>query len=104
MESRCNVLRCTANALYVLQQADHLGDRLGQGMFKLLRNGGDLRSNLRPDVAFDQIIDLIEPSHGPNRMVREVYGGVDQQLLRQLDDGAVCAADVLAGAALRAEP
>ena len=39
LESCRNVLRCTVNALYVLQQANDLCDRLGQRMFKLLRNG-----------------------------------------------------------------
>ena len=36
MERGGNVLSCTVNTLHVLQQTDHLGDRLRQGMFKLL--------------------------------------------------------------------
>ncbi len=39
MERRCDVFRCAVNALHVLQQANHLGDRLRQRVFKLLRNG-----------------------------------------------------------------
>ena len=39
MERGRNVLSCAVNALHVLQQANHLGDRLRQGMFKLPRDG-----------------------------------------------------------------
>ena len=92
------------NALHVLQQANHLGDRLRQRVFKLLRNGGDLRPDLRANVALDEIVDLIEPGHGADWLVCKIYGRVDEQLLGQLDDGAVCAADMLARAALRPKP
>ena len=104
VERRRNVLRRAVNALHVLQQANHLGDRLRQRMFKLLRDGGDLRAHLRANVALDEIVDLIESGHEADGLVREIYGGVDEQLLRQLDDGAVRTADMLARAALRAKP
>ena len=104
MERCGDVLRRAVNALHVLQQANHLGDRLRERMFKLLRDGGDLRADLRANVALDEVVDLIEPRHRADRLVCEIDGRVDEQLLGELDDGAVRAADVLARAALRAKP
>ena len=104
VESRCDVFRRAVNALHVLQQADHLRDRLRQRVFELLRDGRDLRADLGADVALDEVVDLIEPGNGADRLVCKIDGRVDQQLLGELDDGAVRAAHVLARAALRAKP
>jgi hypothetical protein len=104
MERRRNVFRRAVNTLHVLEQANHLGDWLCEGVLELLRNCGDLHPDFRADVSFDEVVDLIKPGHGANRLVREVYCRIDKQLLRQLDDRAVCATDMPAGAALRPEP
>src|SRR5260221_2996663 len=73
-------------------------------MFKFLRYCGDLRPDLRTDVAFDEVVDLIEPCHRADSLARKIDGGVDEQLLGQLDDGAVRAAHVFARAALCPKP
>jgi hypothetical protein len=72
-------------------------------VFELLRNGGDLCSHLRADISFDEVVDLIEPDDGAQGEIRKIDGGVDEQLLRELDDCSVRAADVLAGTALCAQ-
>ena len=102
---RCgDVFRRAVNALHVLQQANHLGDRLRKRVFKLLRYGGDLRPDLGADVALDEVVDLIEPRHGADWLACKIDGRVDEQLLGQLDDRTVCAAHVLARATLRPQP
>ena len=103
MKCRRDVLRRTVNALHVLQQTDDLCDRLCQRMLELLREGSDLRTHLRADVVLDEVVDLVESDDGADRKFRQVHGGVDEQLLRKLDDGSVRAADVLARAALCAQ-
>ena len=50
----------------------------------------------RRDVALDQVVDLVEPDQLADVLVREVDLRVDEHLLRELDDRAVRAADVLA--------
>jgi hypothetical protein len=98
-----DVLGAAVDALHVLEQADDLRHRLRQRVVDLLRDGGDLRAHLGADVALDEVVDLIEPHEVAELGVGEVHRRVDEELLRELDDGAVRAADVLAGAALRAQ-
>ncbi len=92
------------HALDVLQQADHFGDGLREGRAEFLGDCRDLGAHLGADVALDEVVDLVESHERAELLVGEVDGGVDEQLLRELDDGAVGAADVLARAALGAEP
>ena len=98
-----DVLGGAVDALHVLEEADDLRDRLRERVAQLLRDGGDLRAHLRTDIALDEVVDLVEPNERAERRVGEVDSRVDEQLLRELDDGAVGAADVLARAALRAK-
>ena len=98
-----DVLRAAVDALHVLEQADHLRDRLRERVVQLLGDRRDLRAHLGADVPLDEVVDLIEPHQRAERLVGEVHRRVDQQLLRELDDRAVRAADVPARAALRAQ-
>ena len=74
-----------------------------RGWLDLARDLGDLGANLRPDVALDEVVDLVEAREGADGLVGEVDSRVDQHLLGELDDRAVGAADVLARAALGAQ-
>ena len=58
------------DALHVLEQADHLGDRLRERVAQLLGDGGDLRADLGADVALDEVVDLIEPRERADRLRR----------------------------------
>jgi hypothetical protein len=49
-----------------------------------------------PMFVFHKIVYLIEAGERSERSVSEIYRGVDEELLRQLDDGAICPADVSA--------
>ena len=92
------------HALHVLEQADDLRDRLRERVVTSFGDGRDLRAHLGADVALDEVVDLVEP-HQRRRAAASARftAGIDQELLRELDDGAVGAADVLARAALRAQ-
>ena len=72
MERCRDVFGRAVNALHVLQQANHFGDRLRKRMFKLFRYGGDLRSDLRANVALDEVVDLIEPRHRADWLVCKI--------------------------------
>ena len=96
-----SALRCTLFT-YCSRQIT-LATGCASGWFELLGDGGDLGAHLGADVPLDEVVDLIEPHEGAERRVGEVHGRVDQELLRELDDGAVRAADVLARAPLRAQ-
>ena len=49
------------NALHELEQADRLGHRLRQWMVDLLRIAAIFAADLGGDVAFDEVVDLVEP-------------------------------------------
>ena len=91
------------DALDVLEEADGLGHGLRERVVQLLRIAAILAAHLAGDVALDEIVDLVEAGERAEGLVREVHGRVDEELLSELDDGAVGAADVLASAALRAQ-
>src|SRR6185437_15197078 len=80
-----------------------LGDRLRERVAQLLRDGGDLGAYLRGDIAFHEVVYVVEANEGTERRTSEVNSRVDQQLLCQLDDGPVSATDVPTRAALRAK-
>jgi hypothetical protein len=98
-----DILGTAMHTLHILQQADHLRDRLRQRMAQLLVNGGNLRADLRANVPFDKIVNLIKADELADLGISKVHGRVDQQLLGELDYRAVRAADMLARAALRSE-
>lgn len=60
-------------------------------------------AHLGANVPLDEVVDLIEPHERPARLLSEVHGGVDEELLGQLEDRAVRATNVLARTSLRAE-
>ena len=91
------------DALHVLEQADDLCHWLGQDVVDPLRDCRDLGAYLGTNVPFDEIVDLIEPHERSERPLREVHGGVDEELLCKLDDRAVRATNVLGRTSLRAE-
>ena len=64
-------------------------------MIKLFRYGRDLSPNLRANIALDEVIHLIEPGYGTEGLICEVYSGINQQLLRKLDDGTIRATTCL---------
>ena len=76
VERGSNVLRRAVHTLHILTRANHFGDWLRQRMFKLLRDSGDLRANLRANVAVDEIVDLIEPSHAPRGWSASLTAGL----------------------------
>ena len=93
------------DALHVLQQADRpsrpaapAGGRAPSAIAAILPRTS------RADVALDEVVDLVEPRERRRPAASARFDGrVDEQLLRELDDRAVRAADVLARAALRAQ-
>src|SRR5690606_30912100 len=103
MQACRDVLSGPVNAAHVLEQANGLGYRLSQRMVDLLLNVVDLAANFAGDVAGDQIVDLVHPRERAESLGRQIHVRVDEQLLSELDDGAVGATDVLAGATLRAQ-
>jgi len=62
------------HALHVLEEADDLGDGLRERMAQLLGDSRDLRAQLGADVAFDEVIDLVESDQGAERLVGQVNG------------------------------
>ena len=88
------------NCLGKLQQANHFGHGLCQRVVHLVRDRNDLRADVRTDVAFDQVVDLVQADQRADRRLRNHGRGIDQELLRQFDDGAVGATNVFAGSAL----
>src|ERR1017187_1464597 len=91
------------DALYILEQANDLGRGLRHWVAQLPSNGSNLGANFRPDVAFDEIVDLIQSHQGSQLFVGQVDGRIDKQLLGKLDDGAVSTPDVLTQSALRTQ-
>ena len=89
------------DALDVLEQADRLRHRLRERVLDLLPDLVDLAADLAGDVAGDEVVDLVDPGERADRLGCQVDVRVDQELLGELDDRAVGAADVLARAALR---
>ena len=97
-----DVLRRAVDALDVLEQADRLGHRLGERDASTSRlDPVDLAADLAGDVPRDELVDLVDARERADRLIGEVDVRVDEELLRELDDRAVRAADVLARAALR---
>jgi hypothetical protein len=76
---------------------------LRQRVVNFVRDRNDLRPDVRSDIAFDQVVYLVQADQRADRRFGHHGRRIDQQLLRQLDDGAVGAADVLAGSALHPE-
>ena len=103
MQGSGDVLRRAVDAAHVLQQADGLGNGLGERVRDLAADIGDLGADLAANVAGDEVVDLVGPRKGADGGVGQGHIGVNQQLLGELDDGAVGAADVLAGTALGAQ-
>src|SRR5260370_1839635 len=73
-------------------------------MTQLLRDGGNLAPHLGADVALDEVVDLVETDQRAEGRLGEPDSRIYEELLREFDDGAVCATDVFARATLRTEP
>ena len=92
------------NAAHVLEKADGLGHRLRECVVDLLADVVDLAANLAADVPRHQVVDLVDPSQGTEGRRCEIDIRVDEELLSELDDGAIGTADVFARTALRPQP
>src|SRR5581483_1543424 len=99
-----DVLSATMHTLHVLQQADHFCDGLREWVVQLFRDRRDFRPHLGADIALDEVINLVQAGKGADRVVGEIHRGINQQLLGELDDGAVGSSDVLASTALGPHP
>jgi hypothetical protein len=65
----------------------------------LVTNVVDLAPHFAADITGDEIIHLVDAGKRPNRRRGQVNVRMDEKLLRQFDDGTICAAHVLASAA-----
>src|SRR5262249_547879 len=63
----------------------------------------DLAADLARYIPGDEVVDLVDPREHADLLIREVDVGMNEELLRELDDRAVRPADVLARAARRAQ-
>src|SRR5437016_14309584 len=99
MQSGCDVFGCPMNALHVLEEANDLRNRLSERIVEFLCDRGDLRSDLGSNVALDKIVNLVEANEFAYRLLSEIDGWVNQELLCQLDNGAIRPADMFTGAA-----
>ena len=104
MQSSREILRRAVNTADVLKQADRLGDGLRQRVGDLLADIVDLAAHLAGDIPRHQVVHLVDPSQGTERLRREIDVRVNEKLLGELDDGAIGAANVLARSALRPQP
>src|SRR5947207_14154160 len=104
MQGSSDVLDRAMHALHILEEADDLGDGLRERVAQLLGDSRDLRAQLGANVALDEVIDVVESHQNAERLVAQVNGRVDEQLMRELHDRTVRAANVLARTALRAKP
>ena len=103
VEAGGHILGRAPDALHELEKADRLGYRLRLGMVDLGWDRGDLGADIGRDVALDEVVDVVEADERADILGRKPCLRIDQELLGQLDDRAVGAADVPAGAALGAQ-
>ena len=104
MEAGGDVLGRAMDVFDELEKADGLGDGGGPGVFHLPADVADLGPELAGDVACDQVVDLVDAHQRPGLLVAQGNAGMDEELLGELDDGAVCATHVMRGPPLRAQP
>jgi hypothetical protein len=104
MQRRRDVLGRAVDALHVLEQADGLRHGCASGWFTSVLIAAIFPRISLADVAGDEVVDLVDGRQLRRGLFGELHARVDEELLRELDDGAVRAADVLARAALGAKP
>ena len=68
--ARGDVLGRAVDAPHVLEQADGLGHRLGQGVRRPARDVVDLAADLAADVAGNEVVDLVDARQGADRLRR----------------------------------
>ncbi len=95
-----DVVRRAVDTFDELEQADGLGHGLRHGVYFLGRDALDLVADVAVDVVAHQVVDVVDTHQVAYRMIAQSDLGMGQELLGQLDDRAVGAADVAAGPAL----
>jgi len=98
-----DVLRGAMEGGHELEQADGFGDFFGKGVCHFLGDTGNLAAQLAGDVPRDEVVDLVDACKCAHWQLTESNVPMNEQLLGELDDGAVGAADVATCAALGAQ-
>src|SRR5712691_9471700 len=91
------------DAAYILEEADRLGHGLRERMVHLRADSGDLAPDLTGNIARHEVVDLVDTRERPERLGGEMDIGMDEELLREFDDGTIGTAYVLARPALSAQ-
>jgi hypothetical protein len=99
MEGGGDVFGGAVDALDVLEEANGLGNGLRERVVHGGFDGVDLTADFAGDVAGNEIVDVVQAGESAEGLVRDGGGGVDEELLSDLDDGAVGSADMGGGAA-----
>src|SRR5690606_39000979 len=101
VQNRCQVGLGAGEIPDHLQEADGLRHpRFPRMLPEVLYSVSDLQAFLVGDVALYEVIDHVQGDQGTHRLFAEVDPGIDDDLLGELDKGAVAAAHVAASAAL----
>src|SRR5690606_35950646 len=104
MQGRSDVLRRSMDTLDVLEKANRFRYGLRERMRHLRLDRRDFAANLARNVARNEVVDLVDRRQLADRFLGELHTFMNQELLRELDDGAVRATYVLRRPALRAKP
>ena len=99
-----DVLGAAMDAAHVLEQTDGFRHRLGQRVPHLPPDVVDLAPHLARDVPGHQVVHLVDARERADRRRGERDIRVDQELLGELDDGAVRPAHMPAGPTLGTKP